>query len=140
MEPVNSVITVRTVVYAPIQKVWTFWTDPEHIMQWNNASDDWHTTHATNDLRVSGNFLSHMAAKDGSFSFDFEGTYSNVELHRTIEYTIADGRDVKINFMAEDTATVVVESFEAESTHSIEMQRTGWQSILDNFKKYVEST
>ncbi|MBL7858526.1 MAG: SRPBCC family protein [Cyclobacteriaceae bacterium] len=132
-------ITVRTTINAPVEKVWKFWTSPEHITQWNNASDDWHTPHATNDLRIGGKFLSHMAAKDGSFSFDFEGTYSNVDLHRSIEYTLADERKVKIHFTNKGNETEVEETFEAESMNAIELQRSGWQAILDNFKKYVES-
>ena len=132
-------ITVRASIHAPVEKVWKLWTSPEHITQWNNASDDWHTTHATNDMRVGGKFLSHMAAKDGSMGFDFEGTYSKVELHKSIEYTLADEREVKINFTARGNETEVEETFEAENTNSIELQRSGWQAILDNFKKYVES-
>lgn len=132
-------ITIRATIYAPVEKVWKLWTGPEHITQWNNASDDWHTPHATNDLRVGGKFLSHMAAKDGSFSFDFEGVYSKVELHKAIEYTLADGREVKIHFNARGKETELEEIFEAESTNSIEMQRSGWQAILDNFKKYAET-
>ncbi len=134
-----SNITVRASVKAPVDKVWKLWTTPDHITQWNNASDDWHTPHATNDLRTGGKFLSHMAAKDGSFSFDFEGTYSKVELHKSIEYTLADGRDVKINFTVNGNETEVEEIFEAENTNSLDLQRSGWQAILDNFKKYAES-
>ncbi|MBL7842787.1 MAG: SRPBCC family protein [Cyclobacteriaceae bacterium] len=132
-------ITIRATVHAPVEKVWKLWTGPEHIMQWNNASDDWHTPHATNDLRVGGKFLSHMAAKDSSMSFDFEGTYSKVEPHKAIEYTISDGRKVKTTFATEHKGTSVETVFEAESTHSIDMQQAGWQAILDNFKKYAES-
>lgn len=135
---INS-ITIHTTIQSPVDKVWKFWTSPEHIIHWNNASDDWHTTHATNDLRVGGKFLSHMAAKDESMGFDFEGTYSKVELHKTIEYTLADGREVKINFIAKGNETEVEETFEAESTNSVELQRDGWQAILNNFKKYSES-
>lgn len=132
-------ITIRATVHAPVEKVWKLWTGPEHIMQWNNASDDWHTPHATNDLRVGGKFLSHMAAKDSSMSFDFEGTYSKVEPHKVIEYTITDGRKVKIHFISKGNETEVEEIFEAESMNAIELQRSGWQAILDNFKNYVES-
>lgn len=132
-------ITVQTTVNAPIDKVWKLWTDPEHVMQWNNASDDWHTPKAENDLRVGGRFVYRMEAKDGSFGFDFDGEYTTVEEHKTIEYRIADGRVVRIDFVSDGNTTTVTETFEAEETHSLELQRSGWQSIIDNFKRYVES-
>ncbi|MBA4298655.1 Uncharacterized conserved protein YndB, AHSA1/START domain [Algoriphagus alkaliphilus] len=132
-------ITVRAAIDASLERVWKFWTDPEHITHWNHASDDWHTTHASNDLKVGGKFLSHMAAKDGSMGFDFEGTYTKIELHESIEYVMADGREVKISFSKKGNETVVDETFDPENTHSIEMQQAGWQAILDNFRKYVES-
>jgi uncharacterized protein YndB with AHSA1/START domain len=135
----KTAITVVTTVNAPVEKVWDYWTRPQHIMQWNNASDDWHTPHAENDLREGGKFVSTMAARDGSTSFDFEGTYSKVEQHNRIEYTIADGRKVQVVFEPKGSSTTVTETFEAEQTHTIEMQRGGWQAILNNFKKYVES-
>jgi len=137
--PAKTTITVRATIKAPIEKVWKLWTTPEHITQWNNASDDWHTTHVTNDLRVGGKFLSHMAARDGSMGFDFEGTYSKVETHHVIEYAMTDGREVKINFTARGNETEVEETFDAESTNSLELQRSGWQAILNNFKTYAES-
>ncbi|MBX2947543.1 MAG: SRPBCC family protein [Cyclobacteriaceae bacterium] len=133
-------ITIRATIHASIEKVWKLWTGPEHIMQWNTASDDWHTPHATNDLRVGGKFLSRMAAKDGSMSFDFEGTYSKVEPHKAIEYTLTDGRKVKTTFITESGSTFVVTVFEAENTNPVEMQQAGWQAILDNFKKYTEGS
>ena len=132
-------ITVETTVKASVEKVWKVWTMPEHIVKWNNASADWHTTRAQNDLRAGGKFLSRMEAKDGSFAFDFEGTYDEVETNELISYSIGDGRKAKIIFIAEDNETKVVETFEAENQNSIEMQRGGWQAILDNFKKYTES-
>lgn len=132
-------ITVQTLVNAPVEKVWNTWTKPEHITQWNNASDDWHTPYAENDLRVGGLFKATMAAKDGSFSFDFTGTYSDVKTNQLIEYTIADGRSVKIVFESKGNTTQVTETFEAEAENPVEMQRGGWQAILDNFKKYTES-
>jgi predicted 3-demethylubiquinone-9 3-methyltransferase (glyoxalase superfamily)/uncharacterized protein YndB with AHSA1/START domain len=135
----NTTVTVEAVVAAPAEKVWHMWTEPAHIMQWNNASDDWHTPHAENDLRTGGAFLSRMAARDGSMSFDFSGTYDNVEQYRHIEYTIADGRRVWITFTASGDETIVTETFETENMHSAEMQRAGWQAILDNFKKHVET-
>ena len=135
----KTTITVETTVNAPVQKVWEFWTGPEHIVKWNNASDDWHTPRAENDLRVGGKFLSRMEAKDGSFGFDFGGIYDEVTTNEVIAYTIDDGRKVKITFSPSGNETRIVETFEAESMNSIELQRTGWQAILDNFKKYAES-
>jgi uncharacterized protein YndB with AHSA1/START domain len=135
----KTIITVATTVNAPVQKVWDCWTKPEHITQWNNASDDWHTPSAKNDLRVGGSFVSRMEAKDGSMGFDFSGVYDAIRINEYIEYTIADGRKVKISFSGADNSTKVSESFDAENTHTHEMQKAGWQSILDNFKKYTES-
>lgn len=140
METINQTkITVEATIKAAIKKVWELWTAPEHITKWNNASDDWHTPFAENDLRAGGKFLSRMEAKDGSFGFDFSGTYQQVKTNELIAYTIDDGRKVLINFTGKGNETKVVESFEAENTHSIEMQKKGWQAILDNFKKYVET-
>ena len=124
MEAKNN-ITIETIVKAPVEKVWESWTNPNHIMQWNNASEDWHTTKAENDLRAGGNFMSRMEAKDGSFSFDFGGTYDEVKPNQLIEYTIGDGRKVKISFLGNGNETKVVEIFETENTNSIEMQRSG---------------
>ncbi len=132
-------ITVKTIVNAPVDKAWEYFTKPEHIIQWNQASDDWHSPKAENDLRVGGNFNYRMEAKDGSFGFDFGGTYGEVEKDKTIAYTIGDGRKVKVDFFGVDNATTITETFEAESTNPVEMQQNGWQAILDNFKKYVES-
>lgn len=134
----NQKTTVKTIVNAPVEKVWKFWTEPEHITKWNNASEDWHTPFAENDLRIGGKFLSRMEAKDGSFGFDFSGIYDEVKLYEVIAYTLGDGRKVKINFMGKEKSTEVTETFEAENTNSIKMQQRGWQAILDNFKKYVE--
>ena len=135
----KTIITVENTINAPVEKVWQYWTKPEHITQWNNASDDWHTPRAENDLRVGGSFVSRMEAKDGSFGFDFGGVYDAITTNEYIEYTIGDGRKVKITFTADGNKTKVVESFEAESMNSIEMQKGGWQAILDNFKKYTEA-
>lgn len=141
METANkTTITVEATVNAPVEKVWQFWTKPEHITQWTNASDDWHAPRAENDLRVGGRFLTRMEAKDGSFGFDFSGVYDDVQENRYIEYTLGDGRKVKVNFTSQGNSTKVVETFEAENTHSVEMQRGGWQAILDNFKKYTEAS
>jgi uncharacterized protein YndB with AHSA1/START domain len=133
-------ITVQTTINAPIEKVWMFWTSPEHITQWNNASDDWHTPRAENDLRVGGKFLSRMEAIDGSMGFDFNGIYEAVNTYELIEYAIEGGRKVKIVFTGKDKATNVTETFEAEAENTIELQQAGWQAILNNFKNYVEAS
>lgn len=134
----KQTITIQATMNEPVEKVWRCWTEPKYIMIWNNASEDWHTTKAENDLRAGGRFLSRMEAKDGSFGFDFSGTYDEVKLYETIAYTLDDDRKVKINFTSEGNQTNVTETFEAEGENSIEMQRAGWQAILDNLKKYVE--
>lgn len=136
----KTIITVQAIVSAPADKVWKYWTEPTHIMQWNNASDDWHTPSANNDLRKGGAFTFHMAAKDGSAAFDFSGEYNDVQLHQKITYTLADGRRVTVLFQSNGKETTVVENFEAESINSPELQKQGWQSILNNFKKYLEAT
>lgn len=138
MERKNT-IKVETTVKVPLEKVWKNWSTPEDIIQWNNASDDWHTTRAENDLCAGGKFLSRMEAKDGSFGFDFWGIYDEVKPNELIKYTMGDGRKTEITFSATGEETKVVETFEAENEHTLEMQRAGWQAILDNFKKYAES-
>lgn len=135
----KTIITVETDVNAPVEKVWEYFSKSEHIIKWNNASDDWHTPRAENDLRTGGNFNYRMEAKDGSFGFDFGGVYDAVTENRYIEYTIGDGRKVKVNFSSNGNTTHVTENFEAENTHSLETQKGGWQSILDSFKKYTEA-
>ncbi|REK76802.1 SRPBCC family protein [Paenibacillus paeoniae] len=132
-------ITVESIVPSPVERVWSYWTEPEHIKQWNKATDDWHTPFAENDLRVGGKFVSRMEAKDGSFGFDFGGVYDEVNINESISYTIGDGRQVKIVFVRQGNDTKIIESFDTESTNSVEMQQAGWQAILDNFKKYVET-
>ena len=131
-------ITVSTQVNKPITTVWNAWSNPADIMQWNAASDDWHCPRATNDLRAGGLFSSTMAARDGSFSFDFAGVYDAVEPLRRIAYTLGDGRTCEVLFSATEGGTRVVESFDAETQNSVEMQRDGWQAILDRFKAHVE--
>jgi uncharacterized protein YndB with AHSA1/START domain len=132
-------ITVETIVNAPVEKVWKYWSLPEHITKWCAASDDWHAPKAENDLTVGGKFTTRMEAKDGSFGFEFGGVYDKVKTNELIEYTLGDGRKVEIHFTANGNQTKVVETFDAESTNPVEMQRGGWQAILDNFKKYTES-
>ena len=131
-------ITVETIINAPVEKVWKNWTDPKDIVQWAFASDDWHAPYADNDVRVDGTFKTTMAAKDGSFSFDFGGVYTKVEPYKTLDYTIGDGRKVWISFESQGDKTKVIETFEAEQMNSIEMQKGGWQAIMENFRKHVE--
>ena len=135
----KTVITVEATVNAPVEKVWECWGNPQHITQWCNASDDWHAPRAENDLRTGGKFSTRMEAKDGSFGFDFGGEYDEVRTNELIAYTMGDGRKVKVIFTNQGNATKVVESFEAEDQNPVEMQQGGWQSILNNFKKYTES-
>lgn len=137
MEP--TAITVEAIVNASIEKTWKYWTEPKHITQWCQASDDWHAPYAENDVRTNGKFKTTMAAKDGSFSFDFEGVYSNVEENKLIEYSMADGRKVQISFSEQGDKTKVIETFDPENENPVEMQRGGWQAILNNFKKYTEN-
>ena len=132
-------ITVETVVNAPLKQVWDAWNNPADIKQWNAAQDDWHTTRSTVDLREGGKFLSRMEAKDGSVGFDFEGTYTRIVPHKTIEYQMSDGRQVTVEFVERDGGVLVTETFDAETENPPELQRTGWQAILDNFGRYVEA-
>jgi uncharacterized protein YndB with AHSA1/START domain len=130
-------IVVETIVQAPIEKVWRAYTTPEEIVQWNAASDDWHTTQSSVDLRAGGAFSSRMEAKDGSFGFDFAGTYTRVVPDRLIEYSFGD-RTAKVEFTEAPEGVKVRVSFDAETTHSIEQQQAGWQAILNNFARHVE--
>lgn len=134
----KTAITVETTVNAPLSKVWEFWNEPQHIINWYYASDDWHAPYAENDLKVGGYFKTTMAAKDGSASFDFEGTYDQVEAFRYVAFTIGD-RQVEIYFTVQGNETKITETFEVEDIHSEELQRTGWQAIIDNFKRYTEA-
>lgn len=134
----NSITVVAT-IKAPITEVWDKWTNPKHIVHWNFASDDWHTPHAESDLREGGKFISTMAAKDGSFQFDFGGIFTQVNAPNLLAYTMEDGRLAMIKFEAINGETVLTETFQMERENSEELRRTGWQAILDNFKKYVES-
>lgn len=131
-------VTVTALVVAPLEKVWNYWTQPAHITQWNQASDDWHTPTATNDLQVGGKFTSRMEAKDGSMGFDFEGIYDVVDWHKAIAYHMPDGRKVSVRFEVQPHGTLVKESFDPENMHSYELQYAGWQAILNNFKHYTE--
>ena len=134
----KTMITVTATVNVTIDTVWDSWTNPAHIVNWNNASDDWHTPKASNDLRKDGRFTFTMAAKDGSFSFDFGGTYTSVEPKQKISYIMDDGRVATILFEQNGGSVSITETFQAEHIHSLEMQEAGWQAILNNFKKYTE--
>ena len=134
-----TAITIETTVNAPVEKVWAAWTEPKHITQWAFASDDWEAPAATNDLRVGGTFSTTMATKDKSFQFEFGGTYTAVDQHKRIDFTMGDERDVHTTFEDKgDGTTHVTQTFDIESENSAEKQRSGWQAILDNFKKHAE--
>lgn len=132
-------VTIQNTINAPVDKVWSLWNGPEHITKWCTATEEWHTPYAENDLRVGGKILSRMEAKDGSMGFDFGGVYDEVVPNERIAYTLGDGRQVEVNFHSEGDQTLIVETFDAENENPIEMQRGGWQAILDNFKKYAEA-
>ncbi len=131
-------ITVEAKVAAPVDDVWRAWTTPEDIKQWNAASDDWHTTQATVDLRVGGAFSSRMEAKNGSMGFDFAGTYTRIEEHARIEVALGD-RVLLVEFIPVKDGVIVRETFDSEPTHTVEQQRQGWQAILDKFARHVEA-
>jgi len=131
-------VTVETTVNAAPQKAWDYYTQPEHITQWNFASDDWCCPKAENDVRVGGKMKSRREAKDGSMGFDFEATYDKVENQKALAYTMPDGRQVSTDFKEENGKTKVTTVFDAENQNPVEMQKGGWQAILDNYKKHVE--
>lgn len=131
-------VTITTTVNAPLESVWNAWTQPEHITQWNHASDDWHCPTATNDLKVGGKFVARMEDTQSGEGFDFGGEYLDVIPQEKIVYALEDGREVAITFVVGDDGVVVTETFDAEGENAIELQRQGWQMILDNFKKHVE--
>jgi uncharacterized protein YndB with AHSA1/START domain len=132
-------IAVETLVKATLNKVWDAWNNPADIKQWNTAQEDWHTTKSTVDLREGGNFLSRMEAKDGTEGFDFEGTYTRIVPKKAIEYRMSDGREVKVEFVERTGSVLVKETFDAETENTPELQRQGWQAILDNFGRHVEA-
>jgi uncharacterized protein YndB with AHSA1/START domain len=135
----STKIQVSALVNAPIEKVWSYWTEPHHITQWCFASPDWHAPKAENDLKMDGKFLTTMAAKDGSFSFDLEGIYDEVIPHQLISYYLADGRTVKVSFVSKNDGIEVTELFDGENQNPYQMQEQGWQAILNNFKHYTET-
>lgn len=134
-------ITLQITLTEPLAKAWAYWTQPEFIMQWNFADPSWHCPAATNDLRVGGSFSYRMAARDGSFAFDFEGIYDAVTPEALIAYHLADGRTVRITFEpTADGALLVTQTFDAETENPIDMQRAGWRAIMDNYKRLVEAS
>ena len=133
-----ELVTVQAIIKAPINKVWEYWTNPAHIVHWNFASADWHCPNATNNLEISGEFHYLMAAKDGSVSFDFWGTYQAIEINKQIDILLGDGRKMIISFEQNSEGTLITEQFEPETMNAVELQKTGWQLILDNFKSYVD--
>lgn len=135
-----SAITISKTVHAPIEVVWEKWTTPMDIVFWCHASDDWHVPKAVNDVKVGGRFVTTMAAKDGSQSFDFGGEYTDVIEHELLRYIMDDARKVEVHFKTVGDTTIITETFDAEHENSEELQRTGWQAILDNFAHYTEST
>lgn len=136
----KTIITVQTTIHAPVQEVWKYWTNPEHIICWNQASDDWYSPSAVNDLQECGKFSYRMEARDGSEGFDFCGEYTRIKTFEFIGITLGDDRKVELRFLAEGNTTRIIETFDPEETNPVELQRYGWQSILDNFRKYVEAT
>lgn len=133
-----ELVTVQAIIKAHINKVWEYWTNPAHIVHWNFASADWHCPNATNNLEISGEFHYLMAAKDGSVSFDFGGTYQAIEINKQIDILLGDGRKMEVSFEETTEGTQLTERFEPETMNAVELQKTGWQLILDNFKSYVD--
>lgn len=131
-------ITVRTNIEAPLEMVWKCFTTPEDIVNWNTASPDWHTVKAENDLQIGGKFNYRMEAKDGSFGFDFWGTYAEIIPNERLTSTLGDGRSMEVLFLSNGNTTEVIETFETENENPVELQRGGWQAILDNLKKYID--
>ncbi|WP_347158981.1 SRPBCC domain-containing protein [Pontibacter chitinilyticus] len=134
-----TAITVETTLAAPVAQVWSLWTEARHIKKWYYASDDWYAPDAVNDLQVTGTFSTTMAAKDGSMAFEFEGVYTRIVPLKAIDYTLNDGRKVSVIFTSKGNETTVTEVFEPETSHPLDLQKNGWQAILDNFRKYVET-
>jgi uncharacterized protein YndB with AHSA1/START domain len=134
----TNAIIIQATVNAPIEKVWECWTTPSDIIKWNHALDEWHSPSALNDLQERGRFSYRMEAKDGSMGFDFSGVYTKVIINKQIDYSLDDDRQVKITFSSSKGNTEIIETFETENVNTAEMQRLGWQAILNNFKKYVE--
>lgn len=139
MRKTKTPVTIETTIHAPVEKIWENWTSTDAITQWNSASSEWHTPKAEHELQPGGRFVYRMEAKDGSFGFDFSGTFEVIKPNEYLESILDDGRKVKVTFTGKGNETLVSQTFEAEETHSIDQQRSGWQNILDNFKQYVET-
>ena len=139
MNDEKNFITIQVTINVPANIVWKFWNTPENIVNWNTASSDWHTVNATNDLQVGGKFNYRMEAKNGSEGFDFWGVYDKIIENKLIENTLGDGRKMKVEFIALGNKTEIKETFEAENVNTLDLQRSGWQNILDNFKSYTEN-
>jgi len=135
----STTIQIESSIMAPLTKVWAYWTEPRHITNWNFATPDWRCPSATNDLRVGGKYMARMEAKDGSFGFDFEAIYDEVIPQKKLTYTMTDGRKVVTTFEQQGDATKVTTAFVAETQNPLEMQKDGWQAILDNFKRYTQA-
>jgi uncharacterized protein YndB with AHSA1/START domain len=133
-----QLITVQSIINAHVEKVWEFFTNPQHVIKWNFAISEWHCPSATNQLEVGGEFHYIMAARDNSMSFDFWGTYQKIEKEKNIEIILGDGRSMLVTFEMTDAVTIITEKFEPEKENPVAMQQAGWQMILDNFKRYVE--
>lgn len=132
-------IAIEATINAPISEVWQYWTEPNHITNWSFASDEWHCPHAENDLHVGGKFTTRMDAKDDSFGFDFSGTYTDVRPHKLISYIMTDGRKVDTEFIEQGDKTTIEQTFDSETENPIEMQKNGWQAILNSFKNYADN-
>ena len=132
-------ITVSILTTIPLDKAWDLWTLPEHIVNWNFASEDWCAPNATNDLKIGGTFSYRMEAKDGSFGFDLKGTYIAIKPMELIEYNLEDNRKVYIHFESKNNETHIIQTFEAENQNPIELQQNGWQAIMNNYKIYAEN-
>lgn len=134
----NTKITVQVTIMAPVDMVWEYYTNPHHIIHWNFTSDDWHCPKAENDLKIGGKYKARMEAKDGSWGFDFEAIYNEVIPQKEFTYTLADNRQATTRMKRQGDKTLVAVTFDAENQNPIDMQKDGWQAILDNFKRYVE--
>lgn len=139
MSTSGEFITVECIASVPIEQAWKLWTDPEHVVHWNFASPDWHTPRATTDLTVGGKYCARMEAKDGSAGFDCEGIFDKICEHELLESHFADARKIEVKFSRTENGTKISQTFETETVHPAELQRAGWQNIMDNFRKYAES-
>ncbi len=136
---ISTTLTVSVTANVPVEKAWKHFTSPDAIVQWYHASEDWHAPKALNDLTIGGIFFTRMESKDGSMGFDFTGTYTAIEMHKLIAFLLPDGRKVSVTFSEEGSATTIIETFDAETLNPVDLQRAGWQSILDNFKHFTEN-